>query len=1038
MKVIIAQLSDIHLESDSDLVLEKAGSIGASIAAAATNRTVKIVVVFCGDISFSGQKEEFELASNFLDAINHSIKDTCKENELHTLVIPGNHDCNFAEDQTARNHLLQTIGDEPLKPSVKAIVLKPLDNYFEFLASKAAVVSGIGREKPFYDSYDIVDGNNTIRFHLLNTAWMSSLEEKQGTLNFPLSEIPDSQSAVSCSIALLHHPIHWQAQPNSMRPLRDKLESLSSLIAVNHEHTSEAFDKLPVATMERRPTTTTYVHGGVLQEANDEDTSTFNIISIDTNTNTGSFDRYAWVKADQNGHYKKLDENPIDLGRNLSLVGLSGFCLSEKMELQLEDPGVPIRHPNRGLGSPIKLSDIFIYPDLWELDEDHDGKQERQLRSHEVAKEILAKNKVLITGGEKSGRSSIAKALFRDAFASEKIPLLLKGSKLPTKEESVRRYIGKAVEEQYSNLTSDAYEQIERKSKVIVIDDAHELSDSVAKRKNALEYLERIAGIVVICGDDLIRLDSLKGHDARSTGLWEYNHYVIVGFGEFLREKFVANWLSLSESKHLEDDYLTKETERICGILNLVLKKDLLPAYPLFLLVVLQQADLATASVRGGSFGKLFEGVVTAILHRSEFTKITIEDKYNYLAALAWEMYSRESTSLPRESVESWHSSYWQDIELTMPPADLLADLDRLGIVSATDKVVEFRYSYFFCFFVAYQLHRNIHIEDTHATIGHLCENLHHRISADIVLFLAHLTGNPIVLNKMTETCENLFPEVEPATLDTDDASRLNTLARDIQKIEIRDSPQENRQEGKAKRDKDIKGRLAATEPRAEVSAPQPTSDTLKFIFDLNSAFKTIQILGQALRNVAGSTNKGQKEEILDRIVGLARRVIAVHLTLLEEESLNEQIQEIAQVHRSQDDNFDLQTFQADMYQHIYGLFQFICFSVIRHTSMSIGSQNLRATAERILGRQASPILGLLGISFQLESQGGIPTERAVALHAKLQDNNFSSSLVRILIARHLYMYNIPYQDKQTLTAKLHIELKPRVFDQSRKVIAKR
>lgn len=1033
MAVLFAQLGDIHFKTDRDVAVNRAPQIGAAIAAEVTADASAIVLAICGDAAYSGKETEFAVAERFFKAIEDVITQRCPSTRVTRIAIPGNHDCDFAGDQAARNGLLRLI-NETDKPadSVANIILTPLHQYFEFAERFVGAGNGITKARPFYESVTINDGDARVRLHLLNTAWMSSLHEQAGTLHFPLVEIAPPSDRVECSIAFLHHPTHWFSQPHAMRPLRNRLSELASVILVNHEHVSEATEQVPLFDRDKGATPTLYVSGGVIQEADEPDMCSFNVLLLEAAKKSVRISRHEFRTNDGNSFFERTAEHSISISANELCVGPAGAVLKASMIAFLEDPGAPVTHPNRDPRVPIRLSDIFLYPDLWELDAEHDGKDQKQIKSGRVAAEVFATEKVLITGSEKSGRSAIVKRLFHTAFDAGKVPIYLNGGDIQKDVNKLRASIRRAVQEQYANLSADEFEQLERSERVVLIDDVHQMAPAAPIRKTLLTELERQFGTVVLCGDDLIKMDEMRGADSRDSGLWEYRHLIILGFGEYLREEFVRKWLLLSGDTVLDDAVLDSEVARICSLLNVVIKKQLLPAYPLFLLVILQQSDLANASVQNGSYGKLFEGVMTAILSKSRFNNITIGDKYHYLAALSKKMYDEHKMMLPIAAAKQWHRQYWDEIELSIDFEKLTGDLASLGILTVNETEIVFKYAYFFCFYMAYYLNRTLHEEESRELIRKLCQQLHHRVSAEIVLFLAHLTGDPIVLDEMVSTCDRLFAKVTPANLESEVAP-LNKLGNVVETISIPDAPDENRRELSLRKDELVAERLAATRSTHEVTPPEADNDAVKRLFDIHAAYKTIQILGQALRNVSGSASKSRKEDVIEKIVGLSGRVLGVYFEMFAADVLPQVIEDMAAAHKEAQPDLVKSDLHNEVCRHLTGLSQFVCFSMIKHTTFSVGSANLAPTIHRVLLAQNSKLTKILNLAFDLENPGRFPKEESLALFAELRGNNFTSSLVRILVAHHMYLYVVPIQIRQTICQKMDIKLLPAVMDRSRK-----
>lgn len=1031
MAILLAQLGDIHVKGDSDKVLLRAERIGAAISAEVTPDTTCAVLAVCGDASFSGKSGEFAACQQLIHQIESYLKQQHDTLLIKRLTVPGNHDCDFTGDQAARDLILPTIcGTEKPAESVRSIVMKPLEQYFAFAETIAGSDSHLSLTRPFYCHIDVVDGGRFLRIHQINTAWMSSLREQPGSLTFPLGELSPGPGSPVLSFAIIHHPTQWFSQPHAMRPLRDKLSELANIVLVNHEHVSEAFEQRRLFDADASHPSTIYVSGGVLQESPNSSKCSFNVIRVDLQALAAQITRYKFNESDVGPHFVREASEQVSIG---AAYPQSAFKLVKEFEDTLDDPGAPVTHPLRDPRNPLRLQDFFLYPDLWELDEDHDGSQQRQVRSNKVVETILGNGKSLITGGEKSGRTSLVKSLFRECLMAAKVPLLLNGADLPKRPEQLRNRIRKAVSEQYKTLTPDAFEQLPSDNRVVLVDDIHRLPVGGEARKSLLRGLEQQFGQVILCGDDLLKIEELKGKDARESGLWEYRHLVILGFGEYLRAEFVRKWIVLGRDIVPEEEFVEAEIERLCHMINAVIRQQLIPSYPLFLILVLQQANMAKPNVQGGSFGHLFEGVITAILSRSAFGKISIGDKYNYLGALAMQMYLAKAMSMSRQEFEKWHTAYWDNIELRVGVDEVLDDFQILGILSQRADTISFRYAYFFCFFVAYFLNQRVHESKCRQQISELCQRVYHRVSADIVLFLAHLTGDPIVLDEMIKACERLI-DGAPLVMFDEDVDPVNKLNQHISEMSLPDSrPDENRTKLRLQSDDDVRGRLAAALGQSAVEAPEADSDQVKRVFEVHAAYKSVQILGQALRNIAGSADRATKETVINKVVSLSRRLLGSYFESFDAKHLPDLIQEIGDIHREHHPDISTSELNAEINKHLFGLSLFVCFAVIKHTSLCIGSENLAPTQQRLLSESESLAERVFGLSIGLDRPGRFPKDEALKLYRELAKNPFAQSVVRMLIAHHLYMYTVPYNERQSVCSQTAIKLLPSVLDPSRK-----
>lgn len=117
-------------------------------------------------------------------------------------------------------------------------------------------------------------------------------------------------------------------------------------------------------------------------------------------------------------------------------------------------------------------------------------------------------------------------------------------------------------------------------------------------------------GKIVIFADERFDID----HVVNATNvpiLLDYRQYYIEELSRVLRSKLIRRWVSLGRTD-LEDEQLHKEVESREKIIDTLLGRQLVPAYPIFVLGILQALDatrnLNTAS---GSYGELYEALIT-------------------------------------------------------------------------------------------------------------------------------------------------------------------------------------------------------------------------------------------------------------------------------------------------------------------------------------------------------------------------------------------------------------------------------------------
>ena len=149
-------------------------------------------------------------------------------------------------------------------------------------------------------------------------------------------------------------------------------------------------------------------------------------------------------------------------------------------------------------------------------------------------------------------------------------------------------------------------------------------------------------------------------------------------------------------------------------------------------------------------------------------------------------------------------------------------------------------------------LRDNVNKPQNARCIRGLSRRLYHEESANIMIFLCHLSKDERVLGAMLEAARNLFTESKRFDISkqTDFLHRVN---EELPKLVLAEgNPSENRL--RMLKEKDSLQRRKQTErkeSRAEI-IEEPDAD-ISELSNINASFKTIQILGQVLRNFTGS-----------------------------------------------------------------------------------------------------------------------------------------------------------------------------------------
>ena len=98
----------------------------------------------------------------------------------------------------------------------------------------------------------------------------------------------------------------------------------------------------------------------------------------------------------------------------------------------------------------------------------------------------------------------------------------------------------------------------------------------------------------------------------------------------------------------------------------------------------------------------------------------------------------------------------------------MIRQLVDQGILTGVNDEFRFKYSYLYNYFVASYLRDHITEPTIRDVLGDIARNLHAESNANILLFLAHLSKDPIIIDELLSVSRDLYPGYEPAELDED------------------------------------------------------------------------------------------------------------------------------------------------------------------------------------------------------------------------------------------------------------------------------
>lgn len=1006
MKLLLLHLSDIHIKSGDDFILKRTSRIAEAMSDIDTGIEGCIVVI-TGDIAYSGQVNQYNHAEQFLNDLKIRLIKAVGVSEIHFVLVPGNHDCDFSTPNQVRDILISALakgGVETVSNELATQSLAVQANYWQF----SSRITGNAVKNPPNDQLCHIEqikvGGKTISFNAYNTAWMSQLHDLQGGLHFPYKVIPDEDATSDLVVSLFHHPYNWLESVNA-RAFRTSIERNSDLILTGHEHEFDQYVKTNRVSGE----TNEYIEGAVLQDSKTKE-SGFNAILINLEQGKQKFFNASWVGQLYTVEAVKAAWHDFQRNKNRTR---NDFVISTLWAEYLISPGAGFTNSRK---ERLDLNDIFVEPNLRALTRIENAKQVVQLPirgGDQLWRRLIEVPHIAILGGESSGKTTLGKVLYSKFHADGYVPVTLPGEELTICDrDMIMKQVAKVVSVQYSQAVVERYWQMGSAQRVLLIDDYHLIPLNNKGSHELFNHLKGFFGRIVLLTHDLSKVDELAVDPGSQNPLTSFIQFELQEFGNHLREELIERWFTIGQEFSISQDDLEDQVIGTKRIVDAVLGRNLLPAYPIFILIILQQIEAqSNLNAGGGALGYLYEHLITASLARTA-KRLDLDTAHAYLSEVANHMFNLSTQRLDGTQMNVVHKTYCEDFKMNLRFDHIEKALIDAGLLANADELYSFKYKYCYYYFAAKHLMGRLSTDEGKEQLRRLAEHVYKEEFANILVFLAYLSREPIIIDEMLRASRAIYPDAEPC--DFDDQMKFVAALHD-------EAPRTVMIEKDAK---SARKEINQTIDQIEAQMPQSTDDSdLNDALRINVAFKAIQILGQILKNHPGSIRGAVKMEIAEECYFLGLRALRALFNVIEPhrdelvEIMSQQLEQLGEKQVEQ---------KKKAKKFVSMLIEGIALSFIKKISCSLGTEALGQTYKELVTKHDRLAVRLIDLSVKLDHFKRFPSDEIDNLieEACTGKKFFATLILKHLIFDHFYRYTTDRTIKQRYCEKLDIELR--------------
>lgn len=1054
MKILLLQLSDIHVRLGTETILTQAERITDAVRGL-DHPVAAVLIALTGDIAYSGASDQYAAAGRWISELCERLSAAVGPHvSVAVAAIPGNHDCVLIPPSPARLALIDEMTRNPAivdDPGTAIVCTSVQDAFFDFRDTFAAKFLRAGGSRLYYE-YTVPAGAQTLLVRCLNTAWVSLLPEPPGQMAYPTNLIPQIESTPLPVVTLLHHPTNWM-QPSIGRVVRQRLQQGPGIVLMGHEHTAGArhqWDETGSASL--------FIDSPALQEHHAVG-SAFHALLLDTDANAVRVIPFEW----EGGRFADVP-SPLSewtaLGQDTMRSGRQ-FPLKSATRAWLQDPEIDLHAPHRG---KLSLDDIFVYPDLREIDQAPASHSPRVLSSRRLLEESVAHERLLVTGAKESGKTCLAKRTFIDSLDAGLVPVFVDARRIKLGDDGSRlhRDMGNRFEELYEAERGALWDVV-REQRVLILDNYHALPIGTAARTLAL--LSQLFGRIVLFSHDLTQhVQDLVSAAARRGGAPEVQHLHIMPYGHLRREDMIDRFVGLARG----GDAAAMETLRddLRKLLNVALGRYYAPPVPVAIVSLLQaRAFREQLDLSQSTYGYYYDLLVRRSLTRTTAIHGESDVMFGYLTALVDRLHREGRKSWDETWFLRFHQEFTEEQGLRLSFVNVMETLVERNILLRPPEDpdnYEFRYGYFYFFFAARALAEGLTTPEGVARVAELTKHLDEEDAANTLLFLTHFSRDAAVIDPMLAQAERVFGEFKAATLEKDsialpglsstvyqavyherpvsESRRLYLEALDANPIDSpprRPSLARGHSGRRAEYPSDSisketslvgTGHALPSETETTRDATEERdardaelADFTAYIDRMLSAFRTLQILGQLLKNHPGTLKAAQKRRIGRVAYDVGLRLLSSVYEIATSRT-PEIVEDIVETIRDAHPDLSQERLQERALDAVSWYIYIASYGTIQRVAANVGTPLLAPIFEYLETETPTPAVRLITAALELDRASGFSPDRILALSVSLADNPLARRVLSTLVLTHFHLFDVSREMKQRVCARLGID----------------
>ena len=1023
MSISVIHLTDIHMVADIErnTILNRREQLyNACCSVLCPNDTT--VIVISGDIAFSGKPEEYDCAFDLIYYIHDKLK-SYLNNDVKVLMVPGNHDCNFDGDISKREELL-----------AKLDIAKNVDQYI--LEQMTTVQKNFSEFSKCFFKYDLNNlcnkyvmdcGSTKLLFQMVNTAWMSQEHEEPGKLFIPSSTLESVDNGdYDCVFTVMHHPYNW-LNPDNCNDFLDFIRQSTDILIIGHQHRKDSFS------CTGEDWRFTEFRGKELQSSSSTH-SAFSIYQIDNEfQNITTYD-FTW----KSNLYQRQESSNMFM-RNTLVSSLTIMPSLKYISEYIDDPGMNIIHES---ADNVKLYEIYCWPDLEEIEvQDITKKIYKKRISDNIPEQLLDNSISVVIGDSLSGKTSLAKMLFRHYIQGEKCCVLLDGGELNTTiEKDLRQRIENVFIREYSKQSLDKYRNLPPDMRILIIDNFENIPYHDERKASILSFLSQFSSNIILITDNEIEA-RLVCSKLTTPSPKNISFYRILYLGNRKRYKLIKKWYYLRNDYAEGDEEIEAKIENTYERINTLIgsTKGFIPATPIFLITILQNIDsIVPASFSGSQYGFLYEALITkslSIIKYSDTGVLNID--INAMSNLAFRMIKMKINTFTEAELGEVITVFSSKKKVGVNTKLLLDNMLNARLIQRIGpNTYKFSYPYVLYYFAGRYIAYNLNDPEVKEQIEYMSQRLYNEKYGNIVIFVCHFANSREIIDEILLTAYLSLEKYE--IFDFDKHRDVLDNAKDLIVNMLSESMVGTENDIQNNRESKLHVRDAMGIQDGSVYEPSDILDDdnekEKDFASISAAMRTIDVLGQIIKNYPGDIDGDVKVSIIDEIHKLGMRIAEAMISvvgMLKKEFV-EYVVNYVKDKKNTSDTIELVNFSQIF---ISWLVAGLTYGMIRKISTALCSEALLMVIQETFSLSSSLSQKLILQDLQFNVMKKPNFREAIQLYNEFEKSKstyFAGEILRLIVYEYLTYNSCGYKMRAQLCEHFNLSLKQILIDDIR------